>query len=105
MDTGANKNFVCERIAANSTKLSNPFKVQSAAGQLQIVRKIRGQFFKSIGIEKTLDFFVLPKLESFDGIIGDDTLRELEAVIDRKNDILRLVGNVEIKLKGKNQNK
>lgn len=101
MDTGANKNFVCERIAANSTKLSNPFKVQSAAGQLQIVRKIRGQFFKSIGIEKTLDFFVLPKLESFDGIIGDDTLRELEAVIDRKNDILRLVGNVEIKLKAK----
>lgn len=48
-----------------------------------------------------LDFYVLPNLTSFDGIIGDDTLRELEAVIDRKNDTLLLKGNVKIKLKPK----
>lgn len=31
-----------------------------------------------------MDFFILAELKTFDGIIGDDTLKELEAVIDGK---------------------
>ena len=39
---------------------------------------------KSLGIEIDLTFFVLPGLQSFDGIIGDDTFRQLEVVTHRQ---------------------
>lgn len=35
-----------------------------------------------------MTFYVLPGLSTFDGIIGDDSLKELGAVVDRKNNIL-----------------
>lgn len=101
IDTGANKNFVSERIAYNCKPVTSPFKIQSATGQLQINRKISAQFFKPIGNNTTFDFFVLPGLKSFDGIIGDDTLKQLEAVIDRKNNMLILAPNIKINLKEK----
>lgn len=54
-----------------------------------------------MGNSTTIDFFVLPGLKAFDGIIGDDTLRELEAVIDRKNNTLHISPNIEIQLQTK----
>lgn len=53
--------------------------MQSATGQLQIAHKIRRKLLKSIGIEHTcsINIFILPKLISFEVIIGDDTLKEL----------------------------
>lgn len=94
IDTGANKNFACKKIAKNSLKLKNPFKVQSSAGQVGITHKLSGPFFKSIGIKNNFDFFILPNLKSFDGIIGDDTLKQLEAIINRKDDTLTIRGIV-----------
>lgn len=48
-----------------------------------------------------MEFFILPGLKTFDGIIGDDTLKELEAVIDRKNNTLMIKPNIKIPLKEK----
>lgn len=101
MDTGANKNFVSEANSFNSKPVNSTFKVQSATGQIQITRKITGKFFKDIGIEKNFVFFVLPGLQSFDGIIGDDTLKQLEAIIDRKNNTLQICNGAIIQLKSK----
>lgn len=101
IDTGANKNFVSEEISFNSKPVRSKFKIHSPAGQIPITRMVAGKFFKSLGIEKNLVFFVLPGLRSFDGIIGDDTLRELEAIIDRKNNVLHLLGDIQINLKAK----
>lgn len=73
--------------------------MRSAAGKLAITRYIQGRFFKQVGNDTLLTFYVLPGLESFDGIIGDDTLKELEAIIDRKENVLRLKPAIELPLK------
>lgn len=48
-----------------------------------------------------MDFYVLPGLNTFDGIIGDDTLKKLEAIIDRKDNILTISPGIKIPLKEK----
>lgn len=60
-----------------------------------------GQFFKKIGNDLLLTFFVLPGLNSFDGIIGDDTLKELKALIDREKDLLVITPGVKLPLLAK----
>lgn len=77
-------------MAKTATPTEKPFKIQSAGGEIEIRDKISGKFFSSVGNHTTINFFVLPGLKSFDGIIGDDTLKELEAVIDRKNNVLKI---------------
>jgi len=54
-----------------------------------------------LGNNTFIEFFVLPGLKTFDGIIGDDTLKRLEAIIDRKNNTLRIKPNISIPLKAK----
>lgn len=48
-----------------------------------------------------MTFYVLPGLSTFDGIIGDDSLKELGAVVDRKNNILSIGGDVTVPIKEK----
>lgn len=98
IDTGANKNFVKPELAKTAIPTNVKFKIRSAAGDIEINKKIQGPFFKNYGLNNTIDFFVLPGLKTFDGIIGDDTLKELGAIIDRKNNILTISTNIEIPL-------
>lgn len=44
-------------------------------------------------------FFLLPTLKTFHGIIGNDTLKQLNAVIDVKNDLLIVNGDYRVKIK------
>ena len=46
-----------------------------------ITKKVEEQFLLYVGYNTTLTFYVLQGWEPFDGIIGDDPLKELEAVI------------------------
>ncbi|XP_055375394.1 uncharacterized protein LOC129608095 [Condylostylus longicornis] len=101
VDTGANKNFVREEIATNAKPTTKPFKIRSAGGDITITKKIGGRFFQSLGNNTFIEFFVLPGLKTFDGIIGDDTLKKLEAIIDRKNNTLRIKPDIKIPLKAK----
>lgn len=98
IDTGANKNFISESLSENSSKLGKPFSVQSAGGKILITKLVQGRFFQRAGNNAMVSFHVLPGLRSFDGIIGDDTLKELEAVIDRKRNLLLLTPNIRIPL-------
>lgn len=97
IDTGANKNFISTKLAFNAIPVTKPFKIQSAAGEIPISLKVTGQFFKSQGNNTFVDFFVLPALKTFDSIIGDGTLRKLNAIIDRKNHFLMSKGAKESK--------
>lgn len=56
-----------------------PFLVKSIHGENRIERKCK---FKLFGV--ITDFFILPGLETFDGIIGLDLLNRLNAIIDLK---------------------
>lgn len=101
IDTGTNKNFVKPEIATNAKPVIKPFTVRSAGGNIRISQKIGGKFFEKVGNNTYIEFFVLPGLTTFDGIIGDDTLKKLHAVIDRKSNILKLDPNIRIPLKAK----
>jgi len=78
--------------------LSKPFRVQSAAGYIEITHKLTGRFFNSIGNDSLITFYVLPGLNTFHGIIGDDTLKTLKALIDREHDCLTIAPGVKIPL-------
>jgi hypothetical protein len=49
--------------------------------------------------DRPIKFFLLPTLKTFHGILGNDTLKQLNAVINVKNDILTLNGNYNIRVK------
>ena len=53
-----------------------------------ITERVAGQFYSYVGNNTVLTSYILQRLESFDWIINDDTLKDLEAVIDRKNHVL-----------------
>lgn len=101
IDTGSNKNFCSPQLSAGSIPLSKPLVVNTAGGRIEINKKIVGKFFLDYGILDSLTFYVLPGLNSFDGIIGDDSLKELEAVVDRKEDVLLIRDTIRIPLKAK----
>jgi hypothetical protein len=48
-----------------------------------------------------LDFYVLKELKTFDGIIGDDTLRELGGIVNRRTNTLEIERNIMITLHDK----
>jgi len=98
IDTGANKNFISPQIAEGCKPLTKPFPVQSAGGEIKITHQLTGPFFSPIGNDSPVTFFVLPGLTAFHGIIGDDTLKSLKAVIDRKNDSLTITPGIKIPL-------
>jgi hypothetical protein len=101
VDTGANKNFLKPDYLKYSQPVEKPFTIKSAGGNIQITRKVKTKIFKEIGNNTDTTFFILPGLESFDGIIGDDTLKEVGAVIDRKNHLLIITPGIKIPLKQK----
>jgi len=68
---------------------------------VEITQKIRGKFFEKIGCTISVTFFILPNLKDFDGIIGDDTLKEIGALVDRKNNTLILDNGAVIQLKNR----
>ncbi|XP_046810943.1 uncharacterized protein LOC124420804 [Lucilia cuprina] len=101
IDTGSNKNFCSPRLSKGSIPLEKPISVKSVGGNVNIERKVVGSFFKFVGIDEPIHFYVLPELKTFDGIIGDDTLKELGALVDRKKNILVLKNHFQIPLKEK----
>lgn len=101
VDTGSNKNFCKPELSAGSLLMSNPLVVSTAGGPIEINKKIIGKFFAGHGVLDPITFYILPGLTTFDGIIGDDTLKELGAVVDRKNNVLLLRDTIRIPLKAK----
>lgn len=86
-------------ICGTGTQLERSFPVRTAAGIIKINKKIEGRFFKSVGINSLVTFYILPNLNSFDGIIGDDTLKELGAIINRENNTLTIRPGIVLTLK------
>lgn len=99
IDTGSNENYI------QSTRIRNPipnvkhFYINSVAGNLEITHHAFVDIFGP-NTEK-LKFYILPTLQTFHGIIGNDTLRKVKAVIHTDRNFMTIAQNIIIPLKQK----
>lgn len=94
IDTGSSKNFIRPRFVRRPIPNQKPFFANSIGGSVEISHHT----YIEVG-NSSLKFFVLPSLNTFDGILGNDSLRELSAVINTGEGVLILNDNSRIKLK------
>lgn len=92
IDTGASKNYI-KYIPElkNVTSVKEKFLVKSIHGFNPVQEKCLLHLF-----DVTTEFFLLPNLSSFDGIIGLDLLNRVNATLDFKNKTLNTQSGSEI---------
>lgn len=84
MDTGASKNYLRPfKGLTGIISAVKPFKVNSIHGSNTVDTKCCVSTF---GVKT--QFFRLPQLQRFDGIIGLDLLKQVGGVVDLKSDQL-----------------
>ncbi len=85
MDTGASKNYIKPLPEfKNVIPASTPFLVKSLHGNSHVNKKYRIKLF---GV--WADFFILPNMATFDGIIGLDLLKRVNTQIDLSSGVIR----------------
>lgn len=99
IDTGSNKNYVKSCYIRCPIQNEKPFTCNSVGGVVKITHHQFIDLFQSQNSK--LKFFLLPtaNLASFDGIIGNDSLKQLEAVIHTSKIFMNLKPNIKIPLK------
>jgi hypothetical protein len=97
VDTGSNKNYIQKRYIQNPISNQKPFHVNSVGGNILITHHSFLNLF-NIQCEK-LKFFLLPELTTFDGIIGNDSLKALSAIIYTNKNYMVIKKNIAIPLK------
>lgn len=91
IDTGTSKNYIKDLPFLKGVKTTNkPFYVKSVNG-----KNLIQQFCKMSIFDHISPFYILPKLTSFDGIIGYDFLKEIRAKIDIEKNLLTYSGGYE----------
>ena len=82
LDTGSNKNYIIPKYIRNPIH-NKSFFANSVGGRIQITHHADVEFFgEKIG---KLRFYILPEIISFDAIIGNDSLKNLDAEIHLKD--------------------
>lgn len=91
IDTGTSKNYIKDFSFLKGVKtVKNPFYVKSINGKNLIQR-----FCKISLLNHISSFYILPKLNSFDGIVGYDFLKEINAKIDFEKSFLTYPGGYQ----------
>lgn len=84
IDTGTSKNYIKTLpYLKGVTPVEKPFNVNSVNGSNKITKKCKVNI-----LGNTSTFFLLPALKTFDGIIGYDFLKEIDAKINFKTEII-----------------
>lgn len=97
IDTGSNKNYIQSCLIKNPIKNENSFKANSVGGELEITHHT---FINLFGIKcKNLKFFLLPNLKSFHGILGNDSLKQLNAIIFTSKNFMLINNTIRIPIK------
>lgn len=99
IDTGSSKNYIQPCHVPRTIPNAEPFFANSIAGQIKITHHTVINLFGKTGT--SLKFFLLPTLKSFDGIIGNDSLKDLHATINIRDDTLTIDNGLQIKIKQK----
>lgn len=78
IDTGSNRNYIQPNFVKKFIPNKFPFFAKSVAGNVQINSHTYHNLF---GQNDQLEFFLMPTLKSFHGILGNDGLKALDAII------------------------
>lgn len=97
IDTGSNKNYIQPKFIRNPILNEKPFYANSVGGNTKITHHSCIDVF-GLNTQK-LKFFLLPSLISFTGIIGNDSLKELNAIIHTNNNYMIIDPGIRIPLK------
>lgn len=88
VDTGANKNYISpDHVNLENCSTEPGIKVTNIKGTHSINKSAT---FDVFGIKKKVKFFVFKFHEFFDGLIGYETLRELNAKLDILKNVLKI---------------
>ena len=85
MDTGSNKNYIRPTLAKNPLPNNSIFYGNSVGGKTKISHYI---FLNLFRVDDKLKFFILPSLKSFHGILGNESLKQLNAIIYTSEDYM-----------------
>lgn len=96
VDTGANKNYLSpDHVNIENCKTETGIKVTNIKGTHSINRSAS---FDPFQINKKLKFFIFKFHNFFDGLIGYESLRDLNAQIDIRKNTLK-IGRKTIQMK------
>jgi hypothetical protein len=88
VDTGANKNYISPRhVNPENCKIENGIQVTNIRGKHKIEKSASFDVFQ---IKKKVKFFVFDFHDFFDGLIGYETLRDLNAKLDIGKNTLKV---------------
>lgn len=99
IDTGSNKNYIQPGLIKNPLENKTPFFANSVGGKTAITQHTFINLFDKNCCP--LQFFLLPTLKSFDGILGNDSLKKLSAVIYTSKDYMLIDNRIKVKIKQK----
>lgn len=97
IDTGSNKNYVKPIYIRNPIENERKFFANSVGGRVEITHHTYIDIFHCD--TGKLKFYLLPGLETFDGIIGNDTLKNLNAIIYTEGSYFTLLDYVKFPLR------
>ena len=99
IDTGSNRNYIQPTLVTNPKPNEKPFRAVTVGGSVEITHYKLANLFNHP--ECNVKFFLLPNLRSFDAILGNDSLKDLEAVIDVARKVMTIKGAKQIPIKEK----
>lgn len=101
VDTGANKNYIAPRFVEQKFRIATiPLKVKNVASGFQVKEYVKWNPFSDILKETPLaeqSFFIFQFHDFFDGLIGYETLRTFNAIINTAENSLQ-IDNKTIKM-------
>lgn len=95
LDTGSNKNYINPKFITNPRQNERNFKAKSVKGYIEITQH---KFLKLFD-DTRIKFFLLPELETFDAILGNDSLKECSAVIYTAENYFTINGGRKVPIK------
>lgn len=96
VDTGSSKNYVQPRLVKKEIPNDTPFFAKSVAGDIKVQSHTYVNLFN---LDDKLKFYVMPTLKSFHAILGNDSLRDLNAVIFTDKNLMVIRDRIKIQLK------
>lgn len=97
LDTGSNKNYIRPDLVENPKNNEEIFFAKSANGRIKISQHT---FLNLFGIDDApLKFFLLPNFDSFDAILGNDSMKDLSAVIHTADNYFTIKNGLRINIK------